>query len=72
MLTEQMSGNGALEIDAFVAILLVQRPANVGMYVLIQGFQLLPQRLQVLLKRGCLVQRPPKCPVVRVSYDGET
>ena len=67
-----MSGNGALEIDVFVAILLVQGPANVGVYVLIQGFQLFPQSLQVLLKRGSLIQRPPKHPVVSVSYDRET
>jgi hypothetical protein len=71
MLTEQMSRNWALEIDVFVAILLVEGPANVGVYVLIQGFQLFPQSLQVLLKRGSLVQRPPKRPVVRVSYDQE-
>ena len=67
-----MSGNGALEIDVFVAILLVQGPANVGVYLLIQGFQLFPQSLQVLLKRGSLIQRPPKHPVVSVSYDRET
>lgn len=63
-----MSGNGSLQIDVLSAVLFVESPANVGVHVLIEGFQLLPQSLQVLLKGWGFIQGAPEGPIVGVTY----
>lgn len=63
-----MSRNGPHQVDVFRAILLVQSPANIGVHILIEWLQLLPQSLQVFLKGRGLIEGAPKSPVVRVTY----
>lgn len=63
-----MSGNGALQVDVLGAVLFVQSPANIGVHILIEWLQLLPQGLQVFLKGGGLVQGAPESTIVSVTY----
>lgn len=66
--TQQMCRDGPFQVDAFRAILFVQSPANIRMYVVIEGLQFLPQSLQVLLKARGFIQGPPECSIVSVTY----
>lgn len=66
--TQQMSRDGSLQVDVLGAILFVQGPAHIGVHILIERLQLLPQSLQVLLEGGGFIQGAPGSPVVGVTY----
>lgn len=64
LLTQQMGRDGPLQVDVLVAIFLVECAAHVGVQVLIERLQLLPQALQVLLECWRLVQGTPEGSVI--------
>lgn len=63
-----MSRNGSLQVDVLGAVLFVQSPANIGMHILIEWLQLLPQSLQVFFKGRSFIQGAPESPIVSVTY----
>lgn len=67
LLTQQVSRNGPLQVDAFRAVLFVETPANIGVHVLIEWLQLLPQGLQVFFKCRRFVQGAPEGSGVSVA-----
>lgn len=66
-LTQQVGWNGSFQVDPLLAVLIEESPANVGVQVEVERLQLLPQVLQVLLKRGRLIQGAPEGSVVAVA-----
>lgn len=64
-----MRRDGPLRVDAFRAVLFVQSPANIRVYIMIERLQFLPQNLQVLLKGRGFIQRAPECSIVGVTYE---
>lgn len=63
-----MCRDGPFQVDVFRAVLFVQSPANIRVYVVIERLQFLPQSLQVLLKGRGFIQGPPECSIVGVTY----
>lgn len=64
-----MCRDGPLQVDTFRAVLFVQSPANICVYVVIERLQFLPQSLQVLLKGRGFIQGSPECSIIGVTYE---